>query len=108
MGETIFRISLGDIQSIRIKCKHNGCEGSLDFPLGKLGKAMANNLQCPCCSAAWWVTQGSLPSSPPEQSPFFDLQRVLEWAQKQIGFAIELIVPKSAIDERPATAIKTV
>jgi hypothetical protein len=96
MGETVFRIGLGDIQAIRISCKHQGCGGSLELATGKLGEAMGNNQYCPCCRAAWWATAS--PKSIDRRSPFFDLQELLEWSKQQIGLTIELVVRKAAVE----------
>lgn len=50
MSETIFRVLLSELKSLRVRCSHPKCGVVMEFPLRRMADE-AGELRCPSCSS---------------------------------------------------------
>jgi hypothetical protein len=97
MGETVFRVGIGDIQSIRIKCKHPDCGYVGESPLERIGATMNNLQSCPSCRGTWWGLRSG--EQPDTGSPFSQLQTSLRRIGEHSQYmTLELVIKKAAVE----------
>jgi hypothetical protein len=93
VGETILRIALADIESVRIKC--NGCGWAYETQLNAIG-SLKVTAQCHGCDRPLW---NNLANQSPVKldEPFWPLQTGLSHLLTQKGMTLEFVVPSAAV-----------
>jgi hypothetical protein len=93
VGETIFRVALGDIESVRVKC--NECGWAYETKLSEIGSLKATS-QCHGCQRRLWNNLANQ-STVRLDEPFAPLQIALGHLSTQQGMTLEFVVPSSAV-----------
>jgi hypothetical protein len=93
MGETIFRVALADIESVRVKCR--SCGWSYETPLSAIGSLKATS-KCHGCDRPLWNNLANQ-SVVKLDEPFWPLQTAFNHLVEQQGMTLEFVVPSSAI-----------
>lgn len=93
MGETILRVALADIESVRVKC--NECGWAYETKLSEVGSLKATS-QCHGCGRPLWNNLSN--QSPVRMTePFWPLQTALGHLATQQGMTLEFVVPSVAV-----------
>ena len=88
MGETVIRVSLSELQTVRLKCKK--CHGTVEVSLDKLGSA-AHGGKCPLCRYQWYDDQQG------KSDRLADFATAAANVLHVDGVEVEFVVPQSSV-----------
>lgn len=87
MGETIIRIKLSELDTVRVKCKK--CDGTIEVSLNKLGTIGRGN--CPLCRHEWYNASGGV------NDRLADFATVASSVLQVDNMEIEFVIPQSRL-----------
>jgi hypothetical protein len=86
MTETVLRVLLSELKTVRIRCKQNGCQGVIELPTSKLVHFQPSAAKCPSCGEAFAEYFGQRPN------PFHALGMAVD-SLEHLNHAFEIEFP---------------
>jgi hypothetical protein len=101
MGEVVLHFfRLGELNTVRLVCKHDGCRSVTEIPLGRLEQAFQDG-RCKVCHNPWGVMEEG-------PGPWYDTSWLTRLAQavaklrgKGVMVGIEFPVPAQGVCKLP-------
>jgi hypothetical protein len=83
MTETVLRVSLDELQTVRIVCRQEGCGGVIELPLADMTTRRSGLDCCPVCSAQF------ARAFPPDEHLFLQIAQAIAKLKNIRSFTLE-------------------
>ncbi len=87
MTETITRVQLAELKTVRIVCRKDGCAGIIELPLADMMTRNAGLDRCPVCGSDY------ARYFPPGRHLFVELANLLDKLNSIRAFSLEFTIP---------------
>lgn len=92
MTETILRIQLNDLETVRIVCGQDGCKGVIEIPLAEMATRRPGLDHCPLCSSEF------ARFFPRTEQPLVEFAEVVRKLKGVKGFTLEFTIHRPNSD----------